>query len=217
MRARMAAAAGVDATGAVVDNTTRPQALLLLSGGHPGRALWAPTTSLDMLADAVAMRSAGLLPRDIDLWAVANPLIEPPARAAAKVDAGASVLLTQPPLAWGAWEAWWRGIVDAGVTSRAAVVAGVALPPTPAALRFWVALAGAGGVPGVGEEVAAFDAAAAAGCGAQHARAAAAATLERLAALPGLAGIHVMPVLKGGREVARDLLESGALAPWQRK
>ena len=216
VRARMAAAAGVDAAGRPVDGATRPHALLLLSGGHPGRAVWAPTTSLDMLAEASAMREDGLLPRDVALWAVANPLLEPPSRAAAKVEAGASVLLTQPPLAWGAWAGWWRGVEEAGVPARAAIVAGVALPPTPSALRFWVALAGAGGVAGVSDAVAAFDAAAAAGRGATHARVSAAETLARLAALPGLAGVHVMPVTKGGREVAADLVASGALAPWGR-
>ena len=214
VRARMAAAAGVDAAGRLVDGATQPHALLLVGGGHPGRALWAPTTSLDMLTEATAMRGAGLLPSRLALWAVANPLLEPPSRAAAKVEAGASVLLTQPPLAWDAWADWWRGVEEAGVAERAAIVAGVALPPTPSALRFWVALAGSGGVPGVSDAVAAFDEAAAAGRGPAHARAVAAETLARLASLPGLAGVHVMPVTKGGREVAADLVASGALAPW---
>lgn len=215
VRDRLRAAAGWGAGGGAV-----PDALLLLAGGHPARSLWAPMGAVGMLQEAASMRAAGELPPSLALWAVVNPLTEPPARAAAKVDAGATVIVTQPPLLWPRWEAWWKGVADAGLPGAARVVAGVALPPTPNALRFWLALAGATSLDGAAATVAAFEAAAAQGAAARaaHARAAAASTLASLASLgPALAGIHVMPVTAGGRALARELVDGGGLEPWARR
>ena len=69
-------------TGAAAD------ALLLVSGSHPLRDVLAPTGvlpgALQLLRTAAALRAAGRLPRSLSLWAVANPLVEDAARAAAK-------------------------------------------------------------------------------------------------------------------------------------
>ena len=60
-----------------------------------------------MLATACRLRAAGAIHPDTALWCVANPLTESADRAAAKADAGADALLTQPPLDWAAWERWY--------------------------------------------------------------------------------------------------------------
>ena len=212
-----AAAAGLPGVSPPAD------ALLLVSGGDPARRLGLPawaggarTDSVAMLQAASRMRAAGVLPPGVALWAVANPLTEAGAgRAAAKVGAGAAALLTQPPLGlWGAWEAWYADADRLGVPGAAALVAGLALPTTPAGFAFWVGLAGAGRVAGVRGGVAALGAAASAGKGAEHAFQTATAELDRLASMPGIAGVHVMPVSAGGRGVAERLVGEGRLAGW---
>jgi len=213
-----------------------PDALLLLSGGHPARSLWAPTDSLAMLRAAVELRERGLIPRNVELWGVANPLTEKPERAAvAKAEAGADAILTQPPLSQRAWLRWWEGVQRISRSSSPSsssgssvppIVGGLALPNSPGALRFWITLCGAGNVEGVEEEVAAFAAAAASsssGAAAspssakqrEHALSYCRKTLSFYESLGDeLAGIHVMPVTAPGREIARQLLEEGALARW---
>jgi len=198
-------------------------ALLLVSGGDPARRLGLPawaggarTDSLALLRAAKALQAAGDLPAGMGLWCVANPLAERGAgRAAEKVGAGASALLTQPPLGlWGPWEAWWADADRLGVTRQAAVVAGLALPTTAAGFAFWLGLAGAGRVSGAGAGALALGRAAAAGRGSEAAYQTAIAELNRLKGMPGVAGVHVMPVSGGGRGVARRLVEEGVLGQW---
>ena len=214
--------------------THSPDALLLLSGGHPARSLWSPTDSLAMLRAAVDLRERGLIPREIELWGVANPLLERPERAAVeKREAGADAIVTQPPLSEGAWLRWWEGVQrlrsSSGSSSVPPIVGGLALPHSAGALRFWAALCGAGGVEGVEKEVAAFaSAASSAAAAAAGSSSPSAAAQQREHALSycrralslyeslgdELAGIHVMPVTGPGREIAARLLEEGALRRW---
>jgi 5,10-methylenetetrahydrofolate reductase len=189
-----------------------------------------------MLRAAVELRERGLIPRNVELWGVANPLTEKPERAAvAKAEAGADAILTQPPLSQRAWLRWWEGVQRISRSSSPSsssgssvppIVGGLALPNSPGALRFWITLCGAGNVEGVEEEVAAFAAAAASsssGAAAspssakqrEHALSYCRKTLSFYESLGDeLAGIHVMPVTAPGREIARQLLEEGALARW---
>jgi len=215
----LAAAAGTPGVSPPAD------ALLLVSGGDPARRLGLPawaggarTDAVAMLRAAKRMQGGGGLPSRLALWCVANPLTEGGAgRAAEKVDAGAAALLTQPPLGcWAAWEGWYADADRRGVTRAAAVVAGLALPTTAAGFAFWVGLAGAGGVEGVAGGLGALGSAAAAGQGSEFALQTARAELDRLAGMPGIAGVHVMPVSQGGRGVAERLVEDGALNQWGR-
>lgn len=238
VKARIQRAAGVGPGGKPLNETENeedgngerphsPDALLLLSGGHPARSLWSPTDSLEMLRAAVELREKGLIPRDIELWGVANPLIERPERAAVeKVAAGADAIVTQPPLSLAAWRRWWEGfqLISSSSSSSSGsvnpgppVVGGLALPSSPGALRFWVALCGAGGVEGVDEDIAAFAEASSVSPARQreHALSYCRKTLSLYESLgDALAGIHVMPVTGPGREIARQLLEEGALRRW---
>ena len=209
-----------------------PDALLLLSGGHPARSLLrSPTSSLEMLRAAVELRDRGLIPRDVELWGVANPLVEEPERAAVEKAAdGADAIVTQPPLSERAWLRWWEGVQRISSSSSSSssspgsssasvppVVGGLAVPNSPGAFRFWVALCGAGGVEGVDEEAAAFAQASSVSPSAQreHALSYCRKTLSFYESLgDALAGIHVMPVTGPGREITRQLLEEGALERW---
>lgn len=52
------------------------------------------------------MRQQGQLPASLSLWAVENPMLAPVSRLAQKMDAGAEVVLTQPPLLWDRAQRW---------------------------------------------------------------------------------------------------------------
>ena len=88
-----------------------------ISLDHPGVSLVClPRTALPL--------APGDLPPDLELWAVANPLKDDPAWAEVKAEAGAVVLLTQPPLAWGPFEAWAAGIMKRGLHRDVRILGG---------------------------------------------------------------------------------------------
>lgn len=126
--------------------STPASALLLVSGSHPARQLPLASTwlqnSMAMLQDAKAMRAAGYLPPDVSLWAVENPLVNPPERALAKVAAGAEVLLTQPPFDREQGELWFGKLRDEGFGNHAKVFAGVPMASSAGNLEFWLRLCG---------------------------------------------------------------------------
>ena len=62
--------------------------------------------SFDLLLLASAMREEGYLPASLSLWAVENPMLAPVQRLRQKVDAGAEVVVTQPPLLWDRVQRW---------------------------------------------------------------------------------------------------------------
>lgn len=80
----MCAAAGVTSQGQPrvrSEHNPHADALLLVSGSHPFRQL--PMLrqmlpgSVRMLQEAVKLKQQGVLPQQLGLWAVANPLVEP--------------------------------------------------------------------------------------------------------------------------------------------
>ncbi|CAM9828125.1 unnamed protein product, partial [Ectocarpus fasciculatus] len=138
LRRRLAAAAGVDAEGAEVRSVRPADALLLVSGSHPVRRLPFAKSFLpdvyDELRLATTMRNSGHLPKGLALWAVANPLAEANEagvdRVRKKVELGAEVVLTQPPLVWEPFERWLQGVHASGALEGGAVTrnAGLAKP-----------------------------------------------------------------------------------------
>ena len=123
-------------------------ALLLLSGSHPARALpFADSllaSSFSMLRDAVEMRRKGDLPESVALWAVENP-INPPTRLNLKVEAGAEVVLTQPPFLRSSAERWFDSAQRSGAAEQAKVLAGVPIITSIGNLQFWLRLCGVDG------------------------------------------------------------------------
>ncbi|CAM9525636.1 unnamed protein product [Ectocarpus sp. 8 AP-2014] len=138
LRRRLAVAAGVDAEGAKVRNVRPADALLLVSGSHPGRRLPFAKSFLpdvyDELRLATSMRNSGQLPKGLALWAVANPLAEADEagvdRVRKKVELGAEVILTQPPLAWELFERWLQGVHASGALGRSAAARNAGLAKT---------------------------------------------------------------------------------------
>jgi hypothetical protein len=181
----------------------------------------------------------GRLPRGLALWAVANPVTERDAsRSAAKAAAGAEALLTQPPLDWTAFERWLEdarrrglGLEEAAVhqsrqpqqqrpppAGSARLVVGFPCLSSSANARFWVELCGAPrNGPAAEATTKAFADAERRLGGPSSADFAAwalawnRALASRLVGLPGVGGLHVMPVTAAGKRIALGLLAEGAL------
>ena len=88
----------------------------------------------------------------LPLWAAANPVSESSAvRLEQKAEAGASVFLTQPPLAWKNFESWMIDAERRGVSQACRIVVGIPMLTSRNHLRFWIQLCGADttGVPQV--------------------------------------------------------------------
>ncbi len=65
------------------------------------------SNSIQALEVASRLRAQGTLPSSLALWCVDNPLVQSDAsRLEVKADAGAQVVLTQPPLLWDSFMRW---------------------------------------------------------------------------------------------------------------
>ena len=134
-------------------------ALLFVSGSHPARNL--PFTdsflqsSFSMLRDASKMRAQGDLPPSLALWAVENP-INPPERLAKKIEAGAEVVLTQPPFIQSSAERWFDFTQKRGLADEIKILAGIPMATSPGNLEFWLRLCGLGGTSEAAAVMASF-------------------------------------------------------------
>jgi len=120
-------------------------ALLCVSGADPSRMLpFVKETVKDsvyILKQARHMRDRGDIPESVALWTVGNPMKDSISSVHRKVDAGAQVILTQPPFFQNASEAWFQSLED--VPSR--ILAGVPIITSPRNLSFWCGLCGVDG------------------------------------------------------------------------
>eukprot|EP00775_Hariotina_reticulata_P012716 gene12716-12846_t len=102
--------------------------------------------AVKMLRHASQLKQQGVLPSHVALWAVANPIIEQDASyTEQKIAAGAEVILTQPPLDWGAFERWMADAEARGLPSVAQLLIGFPCLSGSANAAFWAALCQAGG------------------------------------------------------------------------
>eukprot|EP01023_Acetabularia_acetabulum_P035640 TRINITY_DN3363_c0_g1_i5.p1 TRINITY_DN3363_c0_g1~~TRINITY_DN3363_c0_g1_i5.p1 ORF type:complete len:610 (-),score=76.64 TRINITY_DN3363_c0_g1_i5:117-1946(-) len=111
IRHSLLAACGLDEKGEQQPGHDPADALLLVSGSHPGRQLNGAKkhvqNSLDMLSMAYDMRAEGDIPQSVSLWAVANPNLPGDMdRVYDKMDMGAEVIITQPPFLFTAFTNW---------------------------------------------------------------------------------------------------------------
>ncbi len=196
------------------------RALLMVSGSHPLRSLPLASGLLRhdsawLLREAAAMRAAGDIGAATQLWAVANPVTEPSAaRLERKVEAGAQVVLTQPPLDWPAFERWMGDAEARGLASAARLLVGVPMLTSAANAAFWLGLCGAYSNGAARQLVQEFRRQEAALPGDQldlWSLAWNEALVRRVLAVPGVAGLHVMPITAKGRRQAAQLLQEGAM------
>lgn len=179
--------------------------------------------SVDGLRIATSMQAGGQLPPSIALWCVDNPMLVNPAVTGSgrarngrpaegllrKADAGAQVVLTQPPLLWSEFERWADDVARLGLPPRVRVVVGAAMLSSARNAEFWMALCGLDPArcPEAQLLLAEFAQAEQVGkerltafCRSYNER-----TLARLLALPGVAGLHVMPLTRPAREMALEM------------
>ncbi|KAF6260457.1 hypothetical protein COO60DRAFT_891899 [Scenedesmus sp. NREL 46B-D3] len=230
----MCTAAGVTPSGmrmAVGEQRPHADALLLVSGSHPVRTLpllqqFLPG-SVAMLRQASQLKQCGVLPQQLALWAVANPVMEPDASyAEQKIAAGAEVILTQPPLDWAKFVAWMEDAQQRQLHTAARLLVGFPLLSSAANMTFWAALCGAGGNRQCQQLQQQFAAAEQAAKQQQQQQAGQPSQpgpsqfaqqwnsqlLERLQATPGVSGLHVMPITANSKRMALQMARQGAFA-----
>jgi 5,10-methylenetetrahydrofolate reductase len=149
------------------------------------------------LTELIAAMNRGVLaageplahPPNFQIVAAANPLVDQPARLDAKLQAGATLLQTNIVYDIDRFLQWLGPMVDSGITERASMLVGVTPPRSTRMLEHLHR-----NIPGVEVDDQTFarmagrqgDAAKAEGI------AIAAELIERLRALPDLAGVHLM-------------------------
>lgn len=100
--------------------------------------------SIALLKTVKALQATGDADPTLPLWGAGNPVTEPNAsRLHQKADAGASVFLTQPPLAWHNFESWIADAEARGITDCCDVIVGVPMLTSTNHLRMWLQLCGA--------------------------------------------------------------------------
>ena len=100
--------------------------------------------SVDLLREASELRAQGRISPEVQLWAVGNPVIEPDAhRMELKAAAGATVFLTQPPLAWGRFETWMEDARRRELLGNCKIIIGLPMLTSATHLQFWMQLCGA--------------------------------------------------------------------------
>ncbi|MEE2657812.1 MAG: methylenetetrahydrofolate reductase, partial [Candidatus Latescibacterota bacterium] len=186
-------------------------ALLALSGGDlirralgtvPGGQRLLPMNAFSTLALVRQLREQGRLPPDLPVWAVENPLIGRVSarvdRLAKKIDGGAEAILLQPPLLWDRFTEWWSEVDRRGLNRDAPLVVGVPVITSVAMLRFWLVLVGLKGshpqarpdLQGFAEAERTLDDEGFV----EFKRAWSAELIGKLRQLPGIGGIHLMPI-----------------------
>jgi len=200
--------------------TARPAALLLVRGDASSRPPGA-SPALDtcaLLRTAARLRSAGELPGDTALCVAANPLRDAQDSLLRKRDAGAQAVLTQPALLPARALRWFDAAAAPGGSlagSGPPALLGLALPTHPRDVALWLRLADVDARDDdAARLLAAWRAAADAGPAAlaRHAEDAARDALALAASLPGIAGVHCMPMTQAGYALAAKLL-ADALRP----
>ena len=201
-----------------------PAALLCVSGSHGARRLPGAGrvlgTSFDLLRAGAEQRAAGAWGEGgegVELWAVENPLAAPTAeRLERKLAAGAQAVITQPPLLPGRFARWWADAERRGLTEAAPLLVGLPMITSARNFRFWLGLTDAADAEAEAEAaelLGELEAAAAEGEAVLRARCRehTLQTLAEVRRLPGLGGLHIMPVTPRGYEDLAWLLAGGHL------
>lgn len=130
-----------------------------------------------------------------------------------QVAQGARVILTQPPFDADAFESWLRDVNKRGLSSEAKIIVGMPMLASASNLAFWLALADCMGNAAAQQLLGGFREA---GGGskerlAEHCWEYNERLLSRLLAAEGVAGLHVMPISGGSRQLALKFIAEGRL------
>lgn len=204
--------ARVESVGKLVGRAEGKGAMLCVSGGDPCRKMpfWkdGAKDSVYMLEYARKMKAEGRIPADVSLWAVANPMLDSVDSYARKVGAGAEVFLTQPPFLPTS-EEWFASVSQLSGDRQAQILVGVPIITSLRNLDFWIRLCGLSAkeshieglkrsFPGKGLGPDVFE---------RDVINWNTDFLQQVAMrMPGISGIHVMPVTGMGRRLVVDIL-----------
>ncbi len=194
-------------------------ALLILSGGGLLRRI-AGVVKLGWLLPQNSFRILRMIRKvfpDQPIWAVENPVLPDPAarakRMQRKVEAGAQVILTQPPFLWGRFERWLTEVRKLGMTTP--IICGVPIITSSLAFRTWLFLVGLTSTHGETEHLLArLRKAELRGAGAEEGINYTVEMLKQLQSTPGVSGVHMMPIFAWRR--LEKVLGAAGLSPADR-
>lgn len=127
-------------------------------------------------------------------------------RLAAKVDAGANFVQTQPVYDVDAFAEWMGIIGERGLPERCAIIAGITPPKSVKMLESMK------NIPGMSIPDAVVERLASAGEGARdEGIALAVETIHRLREIPGVAGVHIMAIMQ--EDAVPEVVEKAGIAP----
>ena len=206
-------------------------ALLCVSGGDRGRRSGKVGSSelkdsRFIIEAAASMRSRGEIPAHVDLWAVANPMTDSVDSFKCKVDAGARCFLTQPPFLAGRSKSWFEQVAgtEQARDGNVDVLVGVPIITSTKNLAFWFDLCGLSESTDLSQMLASFpdQAPEAAGSPRPSGPSNTPISSDRMDALidwnasfirdvasrmPGVAGLHVMPVTLSGLRMMNQVMQ----------
>ena len=206
------------------------RAFIILSGGGVSRRILRhipfgdrllPSDAFSILRCLDDLRRSGRIPLDIPVWAVENPMTGREGaqidRLSRKIDSGAEAIITQPPLLWSRFESWWESVTNRGLT-QTPILVGIPVLRSVRILKFWHYLVGVRtGSPESSRLIRQFEEAEQEMDQEDYARFRSEWTVElirKVRALPGVAGIHLMPI--GGPQGLEDILTASGLNAHQR-
>lgn len=196
-------------------------ALLCVSGGDRGRKSRKSELkdSQFILEKATSMRSRGEIPSHVDLWAVANPMQDSVDSFRWKVDAGARCFLTQPPFLAGRSQAWFEqvGGTEQARDGNIGMLVGIPIITSGKNLAFWFDLCGVSDLAETKPLLTSFpgEAFTDPGAGSENLDAVIEWNVSFIrdvaSRMPGVMGMHVMPVTASGLRMMRQVMERAAM------
>eukprot|EP00210_Caulerpa_lentillifera_P003688 g3521.t1 len=122
------------------------EALLCLSGDSYLRKLpfaqWCLQDSLWILEQTKILKERGDLPKALQLWAVANPnKLTALDQLQYKIDRGAEVIVTQPPLLRDNFENWLHNVMMKQLDKEVQILIGIPIITSFTMMKFWCTLA----------------------------------------------------------------------------
>lgn len=192
-------------------------ALLLVSGSdrqrQQGSEHW--FDSCWLLEQAKYLKMDGEIPGWVELWAVANPMMEKTIQKVKyKAMLGAETIITQPPLAWKPFKRWWDKVQKSRTCQSVRFIVGLPFVNSTNNYHFWTKLCKCQSQEDVQKILARADALS----GEEEEKMWRQWNMElinRISELHGLGGVHFMPLNAKAHKLAKEVLKHHLLPALQ--